>query len=175
MTDVALIKSGTIAQVWRDTTEQALSAEGVTGDLVEFSPGEAVCGMVWDGTALTFPAAPIPTIFDLNAYASEKRYIVETGGIVLNGLPVRTDRGTQGMLSRVVQLLDRGTLTPPLNIKTPAGQLSLTAEQIGAIGDAVALHVQAAFDVEATVSSQIASGAITTFAEIDAAAWPSNT
>jgi hypothetical protein len=120
------------------------------------------------------PPAPPPTLEALNEYLASKRYTIETSGIVLNGLPVWTDRGTQGMLSRVVQLLDRGTLTPPLNIKTPAGHLALSAEQIGAIGDAVALHVQAAFDVEATVSGQIINGTITTFAQIDAANWPSN-
>lgn len=133
----------------------------------------AALGITFEDVA-PLPTPP-PTAEQLQERLSAKRYIVETGGIVLNGLPVWTDRGTQGMLSRVAQLLDRGTLTPPLNIKTPAGHLVLTGEQIGAIGDAVALHVQAAFDVEATVSGQIANGTITTFAEIDAANWPSNT
>lgn len=159
----------------RDGEAFTLADVNYPSNWIALASNEEIAALGITSIEIPPPELPPPTASDLNAYASSKRYAVETGGIVLNGLPVWTDRGTQGMISRVVQLLDRGMLTPPLNIKTPAGHLSLTAEQIGAIGDAVALHVQAAFDVEATVSGQIANGTITTFAQIDAAAWPSNT
>lgn len=118
-----------------------------------------------------------PTQAELLDYLAAKRFTVEVGGIVIPGdppLPCWTDRATQSMLSRVVQLLDRGTLTAPINIKTPAGAFAMSQEQIDAIGEMVALHVQACFDVGASLSSQILAGTVTTFAEIDAAAWPSN-
>lgn len=111
---------------------------------------------------------------DLTAYAAAKRFEVETGGIVFGGMPVWTDRATQSMLARVVQCLDKGMLTAPLKIKTPAGSFSLSQPQIEALGTAVAQHVQAAFDVEADLADGIAAETITTTGEIDAADWPSN-
>lgn len=112
---------------------------------------------------------------DLKAYAAAKRFEVEVGGIVFNSLTLWTDRATQSMLGRVVQCLDKGTLTAPLKMKTPVGSLSLDQAQIEAIGAAVAQHVQRAFDTEADVCDAIDLGTITTAVEIDAANWPSNT
>lgn len=115
---------------------------------------------------------------DLNAYLADKRFRVETGGIVIPGdppMPCWTDRATQSMLGRVLDSIDRSFVTAPLNIKTPAGASAMSAEQISGIAALVAQHVQQCFDIEASLSAQIALGNITTTGEIDAAAWPSNT
>lgn len=112
---------------------------------------------------------------DLNAYLADKRYRVETGGIVVPGdalMTCWTDRATQGMLARTVQLLDKGMLTEPVKVKIPGGFTNLTRMQVEAISAAVAIHVQACFNIEADLAEKIASGLITTTAEIDAADWP---
>jgi len=60
--DTALIVDGVVAQVWRDCIPARAIETGapVDGDLVEFAPGLAVCGMAWDGEALTAPAVTPP-------------------------------------------------------------------------------------------------------------------
>jgi hypothetical protein len=64
MTDTALIENGIVSQVWRDTTTQMLEAEGVAGTLVEFEPPTSVvCGMLWNGSALSV-STPAPTEAD---------------------------------------------------------------------------------------------------------------
>jgi hypothetical protein len=88
MTDVALIKDGAVTQTWRDTTASALTAQADAleishdGTLVEFESEHPVCGMLWDGEALSLPPAPAPTLDDyeaaiqalIDATAREKNY-----------------------------------------------------------------------------------------------------
>ena len=115
---------------------------------------------------------------DLNAYLADKRYRVETGGIVIPGdppMPCWTDRATQSMLDRMSRCLERGDAVEPVKVKVPGGFVSLSEAQVNAIGAMVAVHVQACFSLEADLSADIALGNITTTGEIDAAAWPSNT
>lgn len=49
--DAALVIDGAVVQVWRDTQTADLPAPSV-GALLQFPPGEAVCGMTWDGISL---------------------------------------------------------------------------------------------------------------------------
>lgn len=60
--DTALIVDGVVAQVWRDCDPARAIATGAPedGDLVEFDPGTAVCGMSWDGEELTAPPITPP-------------------------------------------------------------------------------------------------------------------
>lgn len=53
--DTFAIEGGVLVQGWRDTP-----AADITDDrqLVEFAPGEAVCGMLWDGKTLSAPVTP---------------------------------------------------------------------------------------------------------------------
>lgn len=120
-------------------------------------------------TIITTRAA---TKAELYAYVASKRYDVEIGGIMFNGMPVWTDRATQSMLQRVSYMLDKGMLSAPLDIKTPEGFVSMTEAHVNAIGTAVGLHVQAAFIVEVQVAAAIDAGTITTVEQIDAAPWP---
>lgn len=62
MNDVALIIDGVVAQVWRETSREALPVPEA-GALTEFTKGLVVCGMLWDGEALSapvIPEAPLP-------------------------------------------------------------------------------------------------------------------
>lgn len=135
-------------------------------------PGRAEEELTDDDADVLAFLSPPP---DLNDYLADKRYRVETGGIVVPSDPLMTcwtDRATQGMLARTVQLLDKGMLSEPVKVKVHGGFVSLTRAQVEAIGGAVAQHVQACFDIEADLAASIALGNVTTTAEIDAANWP---
>lgn len=123
----------------------------------------------------TWNDPPAPTVEHLKEYAAAKRYEVEIGGITIPGdppMPCWTDRATQAFLSRILESIERNFVAAPLKIKTPAGSILMTLEQIEGIAALVAQHVQACFDLEADISDDIDAETITSFSEIDAAAWP---
>lgn len=117
--------------------------------------------------------SPEPAPVDLYAYAASKRYAVETGGIVLNGMRVMTDRASQSLITGAYNYVQAN---PEITVKfkTSGGFVELTATQMTAIANAVGAHVQAAFAAEGEINQEIIAGTITTPAEIDAFAWPSN-
>ena len=148
-------------------------------DHAHYNPesGEVVCS----GPATAAVSALLPSLLSeqaatklgLRTQAAARRWAVETGGITVNGAAVYTDRDTQAKLTAA---FTRANANPAftLNWKTAGGFVTLTAAQVIALANAVFDHVQAAFDAEAAVLADIESGTITTTAEIDAAAWPSN-
>ncbi|WP_412065113.1 DUF4376 domain-containing protein [Rhizobium sp. SYY.PMSO] len=117
--------------------------------------------------------SPEPAPVDLYAYAASKRYAIETGGIVINGMSITTDRASQSMITGAYSYVQANP-TVTVKFKTAAGFVELTAEQMTAVANAVGAHVQASFAAEGEVTSQIVAGTITAKAEIDAFAWPSN-
>ncbi len=129
----------------------------------------------WSYTGKKFSApkpAPITTA-DLLTYAAARRFVIETGGIILNSMPVMTDRESQSLITGAHSYVQAN---PEITVrfKTAAGFIELTATQMTAIANAVGAHVQACFAAEGEVCSQIDTGTIKTMAEIDAFAWPSN-
>ena len=117
--------------------------------------------------------SPEPAPVDLYAYAASKRYAVETGGIVLNGMAVMTDRASQSLITGAYNYVQANPETT-VKFKTSGGFVELTATQMTAIANAVGAHVQAAFAAEGEINQEIIAGTITTPAEIDAFAWPLN-
>ncbi len=117
--------------------------------------------------------SPEPAPVDLYAYAASKRYAVETGGIVLNGMRVMTDRASQSLITGAYNYVQANP-DVLVKFKTAAGFVEVTATQMTVIANAVGAHVQAAFAAEGAVNAEIVAGAITTKVEIDAFAWPSN-
>jgi hypothetical protein len=107
-------------------------------------------------------------VVDLVAYAADARWRRETGGIVVGDVPVETDRQSQAMLTGAHAYV---AAHPAATIqwKTAAGFVTLDAATVTALALAVGAHVQASFACEADVAAQIASGSITTPAQIDAA------
>ena len=98
-----------------------------------------------------------PTLEDLKAKAidsvKEKSWLVETGGITLQGMAIPTDRESQSMITGAVV----GTLLNPSQVTrwqtagtnadgTPVF-INLDADTIKYIGMAVRQHVQACFDL----------------------------
>jgi len=118
--------------------------------------------------------SPEPIPVDLYAYAATKRYAVETGGVVINGMRVMTDRQSQSLITGAYNYVQANPEVT-VKFKTAAGFVELTAAQMTAIANAVGAHVQASFAAEGEVDKQIIAGTITTTTEIDAFAWPANT
>jgi hypothetical protein len=112
-----------------------------------------------------------PVAIDLYAYAANKRFDVETGGITVNGVAVDTSRSSQSMIDAAYSYA-RKNPDKTIKFKAVSGWVSLDATTMIAIAQAVGDHVQACFAMEATVAGEIEAGTITTTAEIDAADWP---
>jgi hypothetical protein len=114
--------------------------------------------------------SPEPVPVDLQAYAAAKRYAVETGGIVLNGMSVMTDRQSQALITGAYAYVQANP-TVTVSFKTPSGFVNLAAAEVTAVANAVGAHVQASFAAEDAVVQGIAAGTIKTAADIDAFAW----
>lgn len=118
--------------------------------------------------ALQDVLAPYGLFVDLGAYAAAARYRRETGGIIVAGSPIATDRESQALVNGAFNLVQQEPATV-MKFKTGAGFVDLDAAAIQIIAMEVGQHVQRCFAKEADVAAAIASGAITTTAAIEAA------
>lgn len=105
----------------------------------------------------------------LVAYAAERRWRKEVGGIVVAGVPVATDDRSKLMVTgaRVAAQADSGWAT--VWHGADGQTYPIDAASLIAISDAVQAHVNAGFAIFATVKAAIEAGEITTTGEIDAA------
>ena len=80
--------------------------------------------------------------------ASAKRYVIETGGIVVAGAVIRTDRESQALIAGAFNAVQQDP-AKTIDWKAADGTwVHLNATQIAAIAAAVADHVQACFSAE---------------------------
>lgn len=94
------------------------------------------------------------------ARIAARRWEAETGGTVIEGLPVPTDRESQALITgATVQAMIDPSYT--LNFKTAAGFVTLTAQQVIGMASAVRGHVQACFDREAQLLNVLNAGDLT--------------
>jgi len=105
----------------------------------------------------------------LIAYAAEKRWRVETGGIIFNGMKISTDRQSQSMIANALAMV--AATGGIIKFKTTSGFVDLTPETMQALALAVAAHVQKAFKNESIVAQMVLDGEITTQAGIDEFNW----
>lgn len=108
---------------------------------------------------------------------ADKRWSVETAGCLVGGMAAATDDRSKIMIEGARTAASANPSYAISNFKVAPGSfITLTAPQILAVSDAVRAHVQACFDNEAVISSQIAAAA--TNAAVDAvditAGWPAN-
>lgn len=171
--DTALVHNGIVAQVWRDTAAATLPEPAGGDELVEFAPGQVVCGMAWDGDELTVPT-PVRTEAELRAYADAKHAAQMRGGVSIDGIWVSTTNG--GKVDTVESVL-LAQLMPAHVFDWVNGDVTipLTGEQVVALSVQSGLWAQQNFTVLGQVRAGIAAETITTFEQIDAAGWPSNT
>ena len=130
-------------------------------------------GMLYDGEFHPAPAPEKPRAADVKAglvaYAADKRWQMETGGIIVDGVPVATDDRSKVMIigARAAAQSDPNWTT--VWHGTDGGAYPLNAAAVLAISKAVEAHVNATFATFAAVKADIDAGDITTLAEIDAA------
>lgn len=108
-----------------------------------------------------------PYVADLKAYASEKRWRKEVGGITVNGIEVPTDDRSKTMVGRAART--NGTVTETPFVVAGVNYGVLTKAQFVAIDAAIDEHVAATFETLASVIADIEAGTITTKAQVDAA------
>ena len=105
----------------------------------------------------------------LKACSATARFVRETGGIVVSGVSMPTDRTTQASLMGAYAYTQQNPAAT-FRWKLADGSFqTLGAAQIAAIAAAVAAHVQACFAAEGDLSVGIDAGTITTAAQIDSA------
>lgn len=115
------------------------------------------------------PKIPFATAKE-NKYAeiAAARYNAEIAGVIVNGVSIKTDRESQGLITgAALKALQDNTYT--CKWKGIDGFVELTAPQIIAVADAVRQHVQSCFDHEAELLPLIE--AATTEAELEAISW----
>jgi hypothetical protein len=112
-----------------------------------------------------------PTKADLAAYAAQKRFEIETGGITVNGQSIDTSRESQAMITGAYTY-SQANPTEMIRFKAVTGWVTLDAATLATIATAVGAHVQAGFAVEADVAAAIEVGTIVSMPQIDAADWP---
>ena len=124
------------------------------------------------------PEPESPTVSDLLAYLADKRWRVETGGCISNGMTIATDRDSQVKIAGAWSKAKSDPHFQITNWKLGQGVFVplLDNAAIIAIGDAVTAHIQACFDKEAELTAAIMADppTIEAYAEIDSAAWPPN-
>ena len=122
---------------------------------------------------------PAPTVSQLIAYADAKRDTVSDAGIVVNigteQSPINvnvttTDSGRVDVLG----LMQLAALGAPLTWYQSTGNIAITAEQLTTIGTAIATHRAAAVAIHTTLWAGINAtpATVTSYAQIDNAAWP---
>ena len=108
---------------------------------------------------------------DLAGYAAAVRYAKEIGGTTVNGMRVATDDRAKTMLigTRIAAEADPKFTTPWVG--SDGVPVTLTAEQVIGLSDAVLAHVQACFVAYGVVAAGIAAtpATVTSQAQVDAA------
>lgn len=134
--------------------------------------GEDVAeGWTFDGSGFAVPVAPPPSAEALVAYAADKRWRVEIGGITVAGVGIATDRASQAMITGAAAFA-RENPAAVIDFKAAGGFVSISAAQVIAIGLAVGAHVQSCFAAEAALVAAIGAGTVMDFAGVDGWAWP---
>ena len=119
------------------------------------------------GTFDTRPYLAPPV--DLHAYAASRRYAVETGGLTVAGVRVRTDRESQGLVTGAYVRAQGKAADAVISFKANGAWVKMPAAQVVVLGDAIGDHVQACFDAEEALDAAISAGTVTTMGQVDAA------
>lgn len=106
---------------------------------------------------------------DLVAYAADARWRRETGGITIDGLHIATDDRSKLLIAGARIQAEADPAWSTVWTAADGTRHPVTAAHVIAISAAVLAHVDAGFRIYDQVLAGIASGTITTPAEIDAA------
>ena len=105
----------------------------------------------------------------LMPYAADKRWRIETGGIVVDGHPVKSDDPSQRKVANLKTSFDNGTQADPVQFKLADGTFfTAGAAEVDAIYSALMAHVQACYSAEENARAAISAGTATTYEAVDA-------
>lgn len=174
MAQIALVRGDIVVQVPMPVVQGHTLAECYHPDVVALCvsvPEDVQAGWV-RGPKGTFaaPVAAPPSIAQLVAYAAARRFTAETGGVIVSGVSVSTDRDSQSMVANAYAGM-AASGAASVRFKADSGWIELTFDQLKAVALAVFAHVQACFSAEDAADAAINANppTITTFAQIDAA------
>jgi len=108
---------------------------------------------------------------NLKKTIADVRWQYETGGIYFNGIPIATDRESQGLITGATL---QAVIDPNYTVswKTPVGWVENNATQLIALATAVRAHVQNCFNRESVLWEAIEDD--TYVPTMLAEGWPSN-
>lgn len=129
-------------------------------------PMPKYAGKVWSGGGII--DRPLAKA-DFKAYAANKRWQKEVGGITVNGIPIATDDRSKQMIMGARMAAEASSEFTTPWVASDGSVYVLTAANVIAISNAVLAHVGACFATYATVAAQIDSDEITATAQLDAA------
>jgi hypothetical protein len=86
---------------------------------------------------------------------AQRRFEVETGGLMLGGVLVRTDRESQALITGKQLYLDKVPTATEVRWKAESGWVTIPREPFEQIAVAVAEHVQICFDREGELAAAI--------------------
>jgi len=141
----------------------------------------AAIGDLYDGTNFTRPAPPAPTKTQLIAYVTTKQQNILAAGVTVNvaasGAPAveilcdgtSSTRADLALLALFGQANPTGTKiwTDNNGVDT-----SVTGTELIALATIVGNWISSIYPFASGLVGQVNSGAVTTFVEVDAAAWP---
>lgn len=165
--------------VWTGATRQIGYKDGVKGDWTRVTPPDISDGEYAEWTGASWVVVDAGDLFANRKTAklaslAAKRWQVETGGIIVAGMPIKTDEDTQRKITGAYVQVTRD---PSFVVKwkvAPGVFIDLDAATIIAIGDAVTAHIQACFANEAALTAAILAAA--DIAALDAidieSGWP---
>ena len=104
---------------------------------------------------------------DLAAYAAHKRWQVEVGGMIFNGINVPTDDRAKLLILGTAMTMAEDATAPFIISGVNYGMLS--GAQFKAVNVAVVAHVRSTFPALASVLAAIEGGTIMTAEQVDAA------
>ena len=138
-------------------------------------PDETQLGWIFENGIYSKPVLtqPLPSKEELLNHAADKRWRVETGGIMIQGFQFPTTRDDRDMITAAISGMPLASLDV-IDFKTSQGWIPLTYDQITAYATAFTSHVQACYSKERQIAEMINTGKITSFEEIEVFSWPSN-
>ena len=124
---------------------------------------------LFNGTTFAQPTPDTYTPDQLTGYAKDQRWLNETGGITVDGVPVETDDRSKGLVSQQRLVAQKDTASFSTTWQSEDNALHpITGEQMIGLADAVAAHVNACFVQYADAIGGITAGKITKLAQVDA-------
>ncbi|WP_429139263.1 DUF4376 domain-containing protein [Aeromonas veronii] len=173
MTIYARVEGGFVVELFETSGD---ITELFHHDLVWVEVGDKNISCGWSYIEGEFhpPIATNRTANKLLADVSLKRWLVETGGILVAGIPIKTDRESQAQIFSVYASLNIGIINDTVWKNADGSFVMATISQMEPIAKAVAEHVRACFAAEETHFTSIY--ALQNQADIDAydidAGWP---